>query len=325
MPVSLPASKPSSRIFIMKRWQLNRITAALLLAAAIGCPAIAKDKTKAVEKVHIPHKVIEIEGWSVHVDTSLLQGQHKKTGDLALKIVGQRLHQITLKIPAGPLKKMQEVPIYLDRKHPIGGAHFHPDGKWLSEHGYDPAMAKAVQIADVGRLIQSARRPSGGEVMIHELAHAYHNRVLGFNNKEIIEAYNQFRASGKFEMVPVASGAKRPHYGLMNPMEYFAEMTETFFAVNDFYPFVQTELANEDPHTYRLIGKIWGVKTAPRRERKLDRQDLMILATVKSKRGLHAEALKHLDEAEQWAHGNERVAKLRKAIEAAKAKAAQKK
>ena len=158
-------------------------TAALFLLAAIGSPAIAqdniKDKTKTVEKVRIPHKVIKIEGWSVHVDTSLLEGKHKKTGDLALKIVGQRLHQITLKIPSKPLKKMQEVPIYLDRKHPIGGAHFHPDGKWLADHGYDPAMAKAVQIADVGRLIQSARRPSGGEVLIHELAHAYHNRVLG--------------------------------------------------------------------------------------------------------------------------------------------------
>jgi len=300
-------------------------TAALFLLVAIGCPAIAQNKTKTVEKVRIPHKVIEIEGWSVHVDTSLLEGKHQKTGDLALKIVGQRLHQITLKVPAGPLKKMREVPIYLDRKHPIGGAHFHPDAKWLADHGYDPAMAKAVQIADVGRLIQSARRPSGGEVMIHELAHAYHNRVLGFDHKEIVQGYNQFRASGKFEMVPVASGTKRPHYGLMNPMEYFAEMTEAFFVVNDFYPFVRTAMAIEDPHTYRLIGQIWGVKTAPLRERKLDRQDLMILATVKSKRGLHDQALKHLDEAEKRAPGNQRVAKLRKAIETAKAKGVPKK
>jgi hypothetical protein len=84
-------------------------------------------------------------------------------------------------------------------------------------------------------------------------------------------------------------------------------------------------LAIEDPHTYRLIGKIWGVKTAPARERKLDSQDLMILATVKSERGLHDESLKHLGEAEERFPGNERVAKLRKKIESAKAKAVPKK
>ena len=300
---------------------MKHATAALILLSAIAWPAVAHVKPETVKRVRIPHKVIQIEGWSVHVDTSLLEGKHKKMGDLALKIVAQRLHQITLKLPAEPVRKMQEVPIYLDRKHPIGGAHFHPDGKWLDDHGYDPAMAKGVQIADVGRLIESARRPSGGEVMLHELAHAYHYRVLGFDDKAIIDGYNKFRASGKFEMVPVAGGTKRPHYGLMNPMEYFAEMTEAFFVVNDFYPFVRAELANEHPHTYRLIGKIWGVKTPPPHERKLDRQDLMILATVKSERGLHDEALKHLDEAEKRAPGNERVAKLREKIEAAKAKA----
>ncbi len=300
---------------------MKRTVVAVFLLVAVACGVIAQGKTKKVEKIRIPHKVMQIEGWTVHVDKSLLAGKYKKMGDLALKIVGQRLHQITLKIPAGPLKKMQEVPIYLDRKHPIGGAHFHPGGKWLADRGYDPAMAKAVQIADVGRLIASARRPSGGEVMLHELAHAYHNRVLGFNHQGIIEGYKQFRASGKFEMVPVTGGVKRPHYGLMNPMEYFAEMTEAFFVVNDFYPFVRTELAKEDPHTYHLMGKIWGVRTGPARKRRLDRQDLMILATVKSERGLHDEALKHLDEAEKRAPGNERVASLRKRIEAAKAKA----
>lgn len=302
------------------------MTRTSLIVVWLGMAACLTANSNAVEKVkeiRIVHEIREIEGWRVRVDVSLLKGEHKATGDLALRIMDQRLHRIRMRVPAGPVAKMQEVPIFLDRAHPLGGAHFHPSGGWLKSHGYDPAMGKSVHITSANVLIGSAKRSGGGCVMLHELAHAYHFRVLGFNNRDIIEGQKQFRLSGKFEMVPYASGHKRPHYGLMNPMEYFAEMSEAFFVSNDFYPFNRSELAASDPHTYKLIGRIWGVKTklpGTPGKRRLDWQDLMILATVKSDRGLHDEALELLDQAKQRSPGNERVAKLRKKIETAKAK-----
>jgi hypothetical protein len=283
----------------------------------------ADDKAPAVKQVRIPHEIRKIDGWNVHVDTSLLKGEHKPTGDLVLKIAAQRLHRITMRIPAGPLAKMQEVPIYLDRNHPLGGAHFHPGAKWLVDHGYDPAMAKAIHLTTAGRLVRAAGKPGGGAVFLHELTHAYHNRVLGFNHKLILEGFKKFRASEKFDMVTHSSGRLRPHYGLMDQMEYFAEMTETFFAVNDFYPFVRTELMEVHPETYTIIAKIWGAKVQPptkKRKANLNQQDLRILAQLKSERGDHDAALKLLDEAERKSPGNERVASLRKKLEAAKAK-----
>lgn len=38
------------------------------------------------ETVRVAHEVRQVEGWNVHVDKSLLEGEHKETGDLALKI-----------------------------------------------------------------------------------------------------------------------------------------------------------------------------------------------------------------------------------------------
>ncbi len=289
------------------------------LAACLTTHSNAADTGAEPKEVRIAHEIREIEGWRVRVDVSLLQGEHKATGDLALKILGQRLHRITMRIPAGPVTKMQEVPVYLDRAHPLGGAHFHPSGGWLQRHGYDPAMARSVHLTSAKGLIDAARRARGGCVVLHELAHAYHFRVLGFDDKDIIAGQKQFKLSGKFEMVPYAGGQKRPHYGLMNPMEYFAEMTEAFFVVNDFYPFVRAELAVSDPYTYKLIGRIWGENTKLPGKRRLDRQDLMILATVKFDRGMYDGALEYLDQAEQQSPGNERVASLRKKIESAKA------
>jgi hypothetical protein len=48
------------------------------------------------------------------------------------------------------------------------------------------------------------------------------------------------------------------HYGLSNHKEYFAESTEAYFGVNDFYPFVRAELNEHDPAMYALLEKIWG-------------------------------------------------------------------
>jgi len=41
-------------------------------------------------------------------------------------------------------------------------------------------------------------------------------------------------------------------------MEYFAEASESYFGVNDFYPFVRAELKEFDPAAYFLMEEIWG-------------------------------------------------------------------
>ena len=48
------------------------------------------------------------------------------------------------------------------------------------------------------------------------------------------------------------------HYARTNHKEFFAEMTESYVGVNDFYPFVRAELKNHDPKTFALMKKIWG-------------------------------------------------------------------
>ncbi len=42
-------------------------------------------------------------------------------------------------------------------------------------------------------------------------------------------------------------------------MEFFAEMTESFFGVNDFYPFNHlAELKEAEPELFQLLTDIWG-------------------------------------------------------------------
>ena len=48
------------------------------------------------------------------------------------------------------------------------------------------------------------------------------------------------------------------HYALTDHKEYFAESTEAYLGVNDFFPFVRAELKQHDPRMFRLQEKIWG-------------------------------------------------------------------
>src|SRR5262249_41029041 len=133
----------------------------------------------------------------------------------------------------------------------------HPSAQWLTKHGHDPKLAKAVHIPKAKAL--AGRMPINEQpmVMLHELAHAYHDQELGFDEPRIHKAWVRFKESGKYEKVLHISGTQRRHYALTDHKEFFAEMTEAFFGTNDFYPFVRGELKKELPEVDRLLEEIW--------------------------------------------------------------------
>jgi hypothetical protein len=45
---------------------------------------------------------------------------------------------------------------------------------------------------------------------------------------------------------------------MTNEKEFFAEMTECYFGVNDFFPFTNAELRDAEPEIYALLAQIWG-------------------------------------------------------------------
>ena len=97
-------------------------------------------------------------------------------------------------------------------------------------------------------------------VVLHELAHGYHDQVLGFDDAKIKAAWLRVKESGKFDKVLHIAGKQVKHYALTNQMEFFAEMTEAFFGTNDFYPFVRGELKQDFPEIDDLLREVWGLK-----------------------------------------------------------------
>ena len=211
----------------------------------------------------ITHEKRQIEGWPIQVDKRLLAGEHEELGKRALRVLANALYEITRIVPADRLAHLRRVPIYLDLDHALGNMQYHPDVGWLRDHGYDTAMVKAVHIPTVRHFLGEVRPGHQPFAVLHELSHAYHDQVLGWNYGPIVQAYNKAAQSKRYESVLRIRGRTGRHYALTNHKEFFAEMTEAYLGTNDYWPFVRRELHEADPETYHLMEAIWAKGKAP--------------------------------------------------------------
>jgi hypothetical protein len=209
--------------------------------------------------------VRDVEGWTVHIDERLLAGPDKALGDRALRLLANRLFDIQLVVPADKVARLQKVPIWLDASHGnLRPAQYHPSARWLKNHGYSPDLARCVHIPVAADFASAEHQRVQPWSVLHELAHAYHDQVLGFDHAAIKAAWQRFRDGGRYQRTLHISGNRVRHYGLTDPMEFFAEMTEAYFGHNDFFPFNRAELQREEPAVFELLTTIWGPAAKPR-------------------------------------------------------------
>ncbi len=219
----------------------------------------ARGATTPLRTVRFDPVVKTIEGWTVHVDPMLLEGEHAEEGGRALTMLANHLQRIAILMPEDRLKAMRKLEIWIEYRHPrLGSMQYHPSRRWLVSHGYDPRLAKKVHIPRCEALLSRHHMVKHPMVVLHELSHSYHDQVLGFDHPEIIKAYQRARKSGTYDKVLLYNGKRVRHYALTDHKEYFAEGTESYFYRNDFYPFVRAELKEHDPQLHDLLEKIWG-------------------------------------------------------------------
>jgi hypothetical protein len=201
------------------------------------------------------YELRSIEGWSVQVDRALL-GERDELGQAALQLLQVKLFDITRVVHTKQLAKLRQVTIWLDRddeRFPC--AVYHPSATWLEEHGVDVRKAKGVHIANAQKFLTwTLDQPS---MVLHELAHAYHDQFLGYDHAGIRAAFEAAKTSKRYESVLRYDGTLHRHYALENDQEFFAEMTEAWLGVNDFAPFVRAEVMRDDVETAALLRKIW--------------------------------------------------------------------
>ena len=66
---------------------------------------------------------------------------------------------------------------------------YHPDAGWLKQHGYSEQLAKCVHIPEVKDFLSPAKNLRMPWVVLHELAHAFHDQSIGFEEPRVTAAW----------------------------------------------------------------------------------------------------------------------------------------
>src|SRR5207248_2653244 len=137
-----------------------------------------------------------------------------------------------------PLAELKKVRLWMEwEAKKNGAAEFHASLGWLKDNGYNPDKEKAVEINNTRSFVKWSRQNQPWMVL-HELAHAYHFRVLGDNYPPLHDAYKQAKERKLYDEVEYIQDEKtrlkKRAYAITSPAEYFAELSEAYFGKNDF-------------------------------------------------------------------------------------------
>jgi hypothetical protein len=182
----------------------------------------------------------------------------KKEDAAAMKELCRQLAEMEKLLPEKALERMRKVRIWMEhrQKNSKSAAQFHVSRGWLKGNGYNPDKAGCVEISSTKLFVSwSDTQPF---MILHELAHAWHNLVLGADHPGVKAAYRQAMDRKLYDKVRHANGKEQKAYAATNDQEYFAELTEAYFGRNDFFPFTHDELKKHDPQGFALMRKVWG-------------------------------------------------------------------
>jgi hypothetical protein len=236
----------------------RQATLALILVGLARGDSSAFDEPQKRFEPTDRYETRQVEGWTVVIHKGLLADQ-PELADRALTLLKFQLYQVERRLPPVAVEKLKTVKIWLEENEPHHPCMaYHPDAGWLKAHDMNPEKAKCVEIANARNFL--AWTFDQPWMVLHELAHAYHDQNLagGFDNRELKTAFEKAMKAGHYRSVLRVSGKDEKAYAATNPMEYFAEATEAYFGTNDFYPFVRPELKKHDPELFTLMGKLWG-------------------------------------------------------------------
>jgi hypothetical protein len=233
---------------------------ALILSAASPCLAQTKNFPKSA------YEPRTVEGFTVLVNTTLRD--HPDETKAAMEELEKQLKAIIDVVPAKPLAQLRKARIWVEwETKPGGAAEFHPSADWLRDNGYNPEKAGGIEINNARHFVEWSRSAQPW-MIFHEMAHAYHFRVLGGENKAIDAAYRHAIDSKLYDSVDFITGGRKKAYATTDAHEYFAEISEAYFGKNDFYPYTRDELEQFDPEGFRVLRDLWGTPKAPKPDEK---------------------------------------------------------
>ncbi len=198
----------------------------------------------------------DVDGWTVYVNPQLARQPGLCTA--MVKILNYKLHVIDHFISVEGQKQLHAIPVWLEygRKGPY--LQYCGDSAKLQLEGVNPDKLGAVEIGDPQRMMDWSMLQQSD--VLHQVALAYYDRHAQKDSdlgRKIAAAYDQAKKDGKYNSVLRFDGKRVSLPAMTSEKEYFAELMESYFLVNDHYPFIRCELKDQDATGYAVIADLW--------------------------------------------------------------------
>lgn len=193
----------------------------------------------------------QIAGSKVIIHKTLLPGgEHAEIGTKALKILDEAMVRLKGWMNDEQLARLLKVTHWVEWNStrgphgPTSAYQYHPGRDWLIDMDFHPGKHKCVEWGNAESL---SKRDADRAitVLLHELAHAYHDQILTFDHPEIWAAYKRCINGTTY---PKNDWVKADH------KEFFAGATTRYFGTVA----ERAALFERDPILGKELIKIWG-------------------------------------------------------------------
>jgi len=182
-----------------------------------------------------------------------------------LRMVDEELARLSEVLNDKAVKMLKTVPVWVEWDHTIPqsvhtyGVYYGRGREWdLLTEGVDPRKSGCVCLLSLKTAYRLRREGQQKNVLLHEFAHVYHDRVLGLDNAFVSNAYDQARGRQLYTEVRHDDGTTRTAYAARNAREYFAELTCAYLDRVDYHPHDRAELRSFDSVGYEVMTRVWG-------------------------------------------------------------------
>ncbi|MFM7152388.1 MAG: hypothetical protein ACKO23_21375 [Gemmataceae bacterium] len=248
----------------------------LLISDPLPAQTPGKDKGKPKSLSAIPgYKKHTMQGFTLLINNAVYENnEDPKWKRQPLDVLDLELGTVVRRLPDRAVKALQTLLIWVewedltdpDLEKGAVAKYYGVMGNlalWSLGQNKHPLKANNVEIINMKSLTREHQPGVKTErcVILHEMAHAVHHQVFGFNNKSVQNAYTQAMNRRLYdEAVDVYGRTLRPPYASRNPMEYFAEMSCAYLDKLHYYPFTVDDLKKHDPVGYRMMELTWGTR-----------------------------------------------------------------
>ena len=211
------------------------------------------------------YEKVNLEGFTVYANLRVTGQAHDGFHRPPLRVLENELNDLKRILHPKIVGILQGIPIWAewdvsDSISPGAVARYYGGpADHYRKMGGDPRKANCVEVMSI-KTLASIRRPGTPLqqiIILHEMAHAVHHRLLGWENPELEAVFKQAVDRKLYDWVNDRFGRQGKAYARTNAGEYFAEISCAYLDSCNYFPFNYEQLRGHDPAGFKFAERVW--------------------------------------------------------------------